>query len=116
MRHMCRSIVKIVGVVLILLFVKSPKDTDLYVFIMTASTLLGTLSMWLELNKFVIKTKIDLYSLKKHFHETAIYFIPTIATSIYTSMDKTLIGLITHSAAENAYYEQATKIVNLVKY
>lgn len=109
------SIVKIVGVVLILLFVKSPKDTDLYVFIMTASTLLGTLSMWLEINKFVIKTKIDLSNLKKHFHETAIYFIPTIATSIYTSMDKTLIGLITHSAAENAYYEQATKIVNLVK-
>lgn len=109
------AIVKVVGVVLILLFVKSPKDTDLYVFIMTASTLLGTMSMWLSLHKFVIKTKINLSSLKKHFHETAIYFIPTIATSIYTSMDKTLIGLITHSAAENAYYEQATKIINLVK-
>ena len=109
------AIVKVIGVVLILLFVKSPKDTDLYVFIMTASTLLGTMSMWLSLHKFVIKTKINLSSLKKHFHETAIYFIPTIATSIYTSMDKTLIGLITHSAAENAYYEQATKIINLVK-
>lgn len=109
------AIVKVVGVVLILLFVKSPKDTDLYVFIMTASTLLGTMSMWLSLHKFVIKIKINLSSLKKHFHETAIYFIPTIATSIYTSMDKTLIGLITHSAAENAYYEQATKIINLVK-
>ena len=100
---------------MILLFVKSPKDTDLYVFIMTASTLLGTMSMWLELKKFVVKTKINLSNLKIHFHETAIYFIPTIATSIYTSMDKTLIGLITHSAAENAYYEQATKIINLVK-
>ncbi|MDK7951757.1 oligosaccharide flippase family protein [Lactobacillus paragasseri] len=109
------AIVKVVGVVLILLFVKSPKDTDLYVFIMTASTLLGTMSMWLSLHKFVIKTKINLSSLKKHFRETEIYFIPTIATSIYTSMDKTLIGLITHSAAENAYYEQATKIINLVK-
>lgn len=109
------AIVKIVGVVCILLFIKGPKDTNLYVLIMTASTLLGTMSMWLSLKKFVVRTKINFSNLKTHLRETFIYFIPTIATSIYTSMDKTLIGLITHSAAENAYYEQATKIINLVK-
>lgn len=109
------AVVKVVGVILILLFVKSAKDTDLYVLIMTGSTLLGTMTMWLALKKFVVPTKIQLKNLKKHFYETAIYFIPTIATSIYTSMDKTLIGLITHSNDENAYYEQATKIINLIK-
>ena len=109
------AIVKIVGVLLILLLVKSAKDTDLYVLIMTGSTLLGTMTMWLTLKKFIVPTKIQLKNLKKHFHETAIYFIPTIATSIYTSMDKTLIGLITHSNDENAYYDQATKVINLIK-
>lgn len=109
------ALVKISGVILILLFVKNPKDTDLYVFIMTASTLLGTMSMWLSLRKFLVKTKVVPSNLIKHFHETLIYFIPTIATSIYTSMDKTLIGLITHSNDENAYYEQATKIIGLIK-
>lgn len=42
------SLVKVAGVILILLFVKSPKDTNLYVLIMTGTTLLGTMSMWLE--------------------------------------------------------------------
>lgn len=109
------AIVRIIGVILILLFIKSPKDINLYVLIMVGSTLLGTMTMWLSLPKFVIKTRIDISSLKRHFHETMVYFIPTIATSIYTSMDKTLIGLITHSDTENAYYEQATKIINLIK-
>ena len=109
------SLVKVAGVILILLFVKSPKDTNLYVFIMTGTTLLGTMSMWLELHKFVVKVPIKLANLKRHFHETLIYFIPTIATSIYTYMDKTLIQVMTQSNAENAYYEQATKIINLTK-
>lgn len=109
------AIVKVAGVILILLFVKGPQDTNLYVLIMTATTFLGTLSMWLSLKKFLVKTKINVSNLKIHFRETWIYFIPTIATSIYTSMDKTLIGIITHSNDENAYYEQATKIINLIK-
>lgn len=109
------AIVKVAGVILILLFVKGPQDTNLYVLIMTATTFLGTLSMWLSLKKFLVKTKINVSNLKIHFRETWIYFIPTIATSIYTSMDKTLIGVITHSNDENAYYEQATKIINLIK-
>ncbi|CAI98677.1 hypothetical protein LDE05_16700 [Lactobacillus delbrueckii subsp. bulgaricus] len=109
------ALVKVAGVILILLFVKTPKDTNLYVFIMTGTTLLGTMSMWLELHKFVVKVPIKLVNLKRHFHETLIYFIPTIATSIYTYMDKTLIGFMTQNNAENAYYEQATKIINLTK-
>lgn len=109
------ALVRIIGIILILSLVKSPKDINLYVLIMTLSTLLGTLSMWLSLKKFIVKTKIDLSTLKYHLHETIIYFIPTIATSIYNSMDKTLIGLITHSDAENAYYEQATKVVYLAE-
>ena len=63
----------------------------------------------------LVKVPIKLANLKRHFHETLIYFIPTIATSIYTYMDKTLIQVMTQSNAENAYYEQATKIINLTK-
>ena len=37
-------------------------------------------------------------------------FIPTIAFQIYTVLDKTMIGIITQSAFENGYYEQAMKI------
>ena len=43
------------------------------------------------------------------------YFIPTIATSVYTVLDKTLLGLITSDVAQNGYYQQAEKIINLAK-
>ncbi len=49
----------------------------------------------------------------RHFKECMVYFIPTIAVQIYTVLDKTMIGLITGSAFENGYYEQAEKIVKL---
>ena len=54
-------------------------------------------------------------SLKGHLKQTLIYFVPTIATSIYTVLDKTMIGVITQNANENGYYEQATKIINILK-
>ena len=49
----------------------------------------------------------------KHLKPTIILFLPTIATSIYTSLDKTLIGLITQDDAENGNYEYAEKLVKM---
>jgi O-antigen/teichoic acid export membrane protein len=41
--------------------------------------------------------------------------VPTIATSIYTVLDKTLIGMITHDNYTNGYYEYATKVLHILK-
>ena len=73
-----------------------------------------------------------LKNIKHHFKETLVYFIPTVAVTIYTVLDKSLIGLLIQgetvvqmpdgsavisktSELENGYYEQATKIINIVK-
>lgn len=109
------SAVKIAGVILIFLFVRSHDDLIKYVLIMTLSTLLGTATMWITLPRFVIRVKIRVENIKIHFHETLIYFIPTIATSVYTVLDKTLIGIITNDSYQNGYYEQATKVINMAK-
>ena len=109
------SIFKIIGVILLLLFVKQPEDLKLYIIIMSTTTLLGTMSMWVYLPKFLKKINVKQIKIWHHFRETLIYFVPTIATSIYTVLDKTLIGLITNSEEENGYYEQATKIINMTK-
>ena len=82
---------------------------------MSLTTLLGTMSMWIYLPKFLKKVKIKELKIVHHFKETLIYFIPTIATSIYTVLDKTLIGVITNNEKENGFYEQATKIINMTK-
>jgi O-antigen/teichoic acid export membrane protein len=77
--------------------------------------MLGVLTMWLYLKGRIKKPKIVRSNILKHFHETLIYFVPTIASSIYSVLDKTLIGVITDSANENGYYEQATKVAFMAK-
>ena len=109
------SIFKILGIIAIFAFVKDQSDVVGYILIMALTTCLGNLSMWLYLPKYVNKTEISKLDIKPHFKETIIYFIPTIATSIYTVLDKTLIGIITKSDSQNGYYEQATKIINMTK-
>ena len=122
---------KILSVVLIFTLVKKPEDLKIYMLIYGTSLLLGNLSMWVFLPKFIGKAKIDRHSLKHHFKETFVYFIPTIATSLYTVLDKTLIGALISgettivegdvtvtkkiSELENGYYEQATKIIDMAK-
>lgn len=108
------SIFKILGVFLIFLLVKNSGDLIIYISIMSITTLLGTMTMWLYLPKFLIKVNCKELKITKHFKETWIYFVPTIATSIYNVLDKTLLGLITKDQNENGYYEQATKIINMM--
>ncbi len=109
------SVIKILGVVLIFLFVKQKSDLNLYIFLMCFTSLLGTMSMWISLPKFIVKPDFRHIDLGVHFRQTLIYFIPTIATSVYTILDKIMIGLITQNTYENGYYEEATKIINMMK-
>ena len=55
--------------------------------------------------KFIGKVKFKDLNIWPHFKETLVYFIPTVATSIYQVLDKTLIGLITKDPYQNGFYE-----------
>ena len=108
-------IVKITGIILIFLFIKTKKDVAKYIFILSITTFIGNLLMWIGLSKFVDNIHIKELKIKRHFKPLLQYFIPTIATSIYLLLDKSMIGRITHSDAQNGYYEQAIQVVNMLK-
>lgn len=109
------SILKIAGIVCVFLFVKSKDDLLLYMFLSSLTVLLSSASMWIGIRKEIMKINAKDLRVFRHFKETFVYFIPTIATSIYTVLDKTLIGLITSDAAENGYYQQADKMIGMAK-
>ncbi len=106
---------KIAGIVLLFLLVKEKSDLTLYILLNSLITMVGSLSMWSYLPKMLVKVNFKTLNIQRHLRETLVYFIPTIATSIYTALDKTLIGLITHDNYANGYYEQATKVIKIVK-
>ncbi len=107
-------IVKLISVICIFLFVKESVDLNNYFIIYVLSTLLGNLSLWMYLPKFVQKVKIKELNLFRHVKPTIMLFIPQVATQIYTVLDKTMIGVIVSNKAEVGYYEQAQKIVKLL--
>jgi O-antigen/teichoic acid export membrane protein len=108
-------ICKILGVIFIFIFIKSKDDLALYILIMSIITMFGNISMWMFLPKVVVRTSFKEFSIFRHFKQTLKYFITSVAISIYTVLDKTMIGLLTDDSFENGYYEQATKIINMVK-
>ena len=109
------TIVKLARVGLLFILIREKGDLLLYIGLMAGGTLAGNISMWTKLPKFVKKVPLKTLHIHHHIKESFIYFIPTIATSVYTVLDKTMIGIITNNSYENGYYEQATKIINMAK-
>lgn len=109
------AICKIITIILTFVLVREKNDLWLYILLMVMSNAAGNVTMWFYLPKFLLKVRWSDLNISRHFHQTIIYFIPTIATSIYAVLDKTLIGIITKNEFENGYYEQATKIINMAK-
>lgn len=105
---------KILGVVLLFTFIKSREDLLLYIFLTSLTGMLGALSMWTYLPRMLVRTDLRSLHPEQHFRETLIYFIPTIATSIYTILDKFLLGVIVNNNDINGYYDQAGKLYHII--
>lgn len=105
---------KILGVVLLFTFIKSRDDLLLYIFLMSLTGMLGSLSMWTYLPRMLVKTDLRDLNLKPHLRETLVYFVPTIATSIYTILDKFLLGVIVNNNDINGYYDQAGRLYHII--
>ena len=108
--------IKLAGIALMFLFVKDSGDLLLYIALLAATGLLGNISMWGYLRKFVSPVSLSKLRVRRHLKEVVVYFIPTIATSVYTILDKTMIGWFSGSSkSQNGYYEYATGFVNMAK-
>ena len=106
-------IVKIFATIAMFIFVKGKSDLWIYCLLNSLALIIGNLSLWPSAFKIVEKIKVKELKPLKHLPGTLKLFIPTIATSIYVVLDKSLIGIITKSDFENGYYEQAEKIVKM---
>lgn len=106
-------IVKIVSIICIFIFVKSPTDVWKYVAIYALTTLFGNVSLWFKLKNYA-KFDFEGFSLKKHIKPMLLLFIPQVAIQIYTVLDKTMLGSILNDMNEVGYYEQAQKIVKIL--
>lgn len=108
------TIFKIVNIAYIFLMVRSEDDIFIYAFGLAFFTLIGNISLWGYLPKYI--QKVDRASLQpfKDIGVVISLFVPTIAIQVYTVLDKTMIGVITRNSFENGYYEYAIRMARMV--
>lgn len=118
-------IIKAIGIILIFIFVKDDGDVWVYTLCQSIILILSNLSLWTRLPKYLVRVKFSELNIRRHILPTLRLFIPTIAVSIYTMLDKTLIGLMVPGTTtidgieykiadiENGYYEQSEKLVKM---
>ncbi len=113
---MRNTAVKLIGIAMLFLFIREKEDLLLYVALTAATGLLGNISMWGYLKGQVERPVLKELCPLRHLKETLVYFIPTIATSVYTILDKTMLGWFSgENKSQNGYYEYATGFVNMAK-
>ena len=106
-------IFKIINIVYIFVVVQTKDDLIFHIGGNAILTFLSHLSLWVYLPKYVDKPEWKELRPLRHLKGTFILFLPTVAMSIYTILDKTMIGIFSTSY-ENGYYEQALNLAKTV--
>lgn len=105
--------IKIVGIIATFIFVKERGDIAKYALVITVPILLGNISLFLNLRRYITHVSFKQLRPYRHFLGTIALFLPQVAVSLYSSIDKVMLGFFSSSGLDNGYYEQATKIFTL---
>ena len=105
-------IIKIISLILIVILVKLNNDLWKYTLILSLSTLISQLYLWLFIRKEVKYEKVSVKEIFSHLKKCLILFIPVIAYSVYRIMDKTMIGYFSNTF-QLGNYENAEKIITI---
>jgi len=110
-----RAIVtRLLGLACIFLFVKKQSDLHIYIWCCSGALLAGNISVWFFIKKQLQPVRLKQLRPLRHLGPAFMLFLPQIAASIYTQLDKTMTGIFTnYDYNQVGYYSQAEKIVRL---
>ena len=102
-------ITKLLSIIAIFLFVKGPEDLWIYCLAISSSYLANQILTWPFVRRYVDFVRPTWADVRQHFGPNLRLFAPVVAISLYTALDKIMLGAI--SGMEQAgYYEYAEKI------
>lgn len=111
-------IIKIIFIICLFIFIKTPSDLGKYVALVCISGFLGNVSMWLILKSYILPFKEvkEIKEIKpfKHLKESFTLFIPQSANYIYSLSDKAMLGFLTPTLDNVGIYDYAYRIVKMI--
>lgn len=108
-------LVKLVYVVCLFVFIKSPDDLPLYVFLIVMSSLLGNLLMWFFLREYLGKKSFCWPSrIFFHLRGSVGLFLPQITNYIYSLLDRSMLKWMTGSTDFVTIYDQGQRLLRAI--
>ena len=107
-------LVRICSVTLVFILVKNREDLAKFTLIYSLADLIGNLSLWLYLPKYMRGVKVTNVNVAQHIPQIILLFIPQIANQIYKILDTTMIGKLVEDKSETGFYEQGQKVIRLL--
>lgn len=107
-------LVRICSVSLVFILVKTKEDLAKFTLIYSLADLIGNLSLWLYLPKYLKGIKVKNINVLRHLPQITLLFIPQVANQIYKILDTTMIGTLVTDKTETGYYEQGQKVIRLL--
>ena len=107
-------LVRLCSVSLVFILVKTKEDLAMFTLIYSIADLLGNLSLWLYLPKYLKGVKVKNINVLQHLPQITLLFIPQIANQLYKMLDTTMIGKLVEDKSELGFYEQGQKVIRLL--
>jgi O-antigen/teichoic acid export membrane protein len=107
------TIVKILSLIFIFVFVRNQNDTGMYVFILALSTLLGNLTLFPYLKRYIDWPNLKDLHMLRYVRPSLELFVPQIAIQVYVVLNKTMLGSFINVDAAG-FYDNTDKIIRVV--
>lgn len=106
------AVVKIITTIGIFIFIKEKSDLWVYILLVSAGSLICQMILWKSIIQIITFTRVTKKNIINHLKNDCILFIPVIAVSIYTVMDKLMLGRMC-TIRQLGFYDNVQKIMTL---
>lgn len=105
----CAIVFKLIGLILMFLFVRDPSDCVVYGFVYVVGSFGSYVLNFIRLRKFISFKKQGTYDLRKHMKPTITFFLLAAASSVYLNLDIVMLGFL-KGDLEVGYYNAGIKV------
>lgn len=106
-------LMKLLFIIVLFVFVKTPADLPIYVLSIVGSSLIGNLMMIAYLPGYVKLRASEPLRPFRHLKECLVLFLPQIMNYVYVLLDRTLLGVMT-TKDHVGIYDQAQRLVRMI--
>lgn len=97
-------VIKTISIILMFLFVKSPKDGLLYAVLSVFASVGGNIINIIYSKKYIDYKYCGNYQIKRHIRPLMILFATNLAVNVYTNLDSVMLGILHDDYATGIYY------------